>query len=58
MKQQLVICDKKELFSLLSSIKPVLIRNKCYQCKLVCVATINECCKKLMLKTLTEVNKT
>ena len=36
MRLQLIICHKKELRSSLSSIKLVLIRNKCYQCKLVC----------------------
>ena len=39
----------------LSSIKHVLIRNKCYQCKLVCTGTINKLCKTLTIKTLTEV---
>ena len=34
MRLQVIICHKKELLSSLSSIKLVLIRNKCYQCKL------------------------
>ena len=55
MRLQLIICHKKEL---LSSVKLVLIRNKCYQCKLVCTSTMNECCKILTIKTLTEVNRT
>ena len=38
MRQQFIICHKNELLSLLSSIKLVLIRNKCYQCKLICTA--------------------
>ena len=42
MRLQLIIYRKKELLSLLSSIKLVLIRNKCYQCKLVCNIMINE----------------
>ena len=45
MKPQLIICHKKELLSSLSSIKLVLIRNKCYQGKLVYTGTMNECCK-------------
>ena len=49
---------KKELLSSLSSIKLVAIRNKCYQCKLVCTGTMNEWCKILTIKTLTDVNKT
>ena len=39
MRLQLIICHKKELRSSLSFTKLVLIRNKCYQCKLVCIAT-------------------
>ena len=58
MKLQLIICLKKELLSLLSSIKLVLIRNKFYQCKLVYTGTMNEWCKILTIKTLTEVNRT
>ena len=44
MRLQLIICHKKELFFSLSSIKLVLIRTKCYQCKLVCTGSINEWC--------------
>ena len=55
LRLQLIICHKKELLSSLSSIKLVLIRNKCYQCKLVCSGTMNEWCKILTIKTLTEV---
>ena len=51
MRLQLIICHKKELLSSLSSIKLVLIRNKCYQRKLVCTSTMNECCKILTIKT-------
>ena len=58
MRLQLIICHKKELLSSLSSIKLVLIRNKCYQFKLVCTGTMNEWCKILTMKTLTEVNRT
>ena len=58
LRLQLIICHKKELLSSLSSIKLVLIRNKCYQCKLVCTGTMNEWCKILTIKTLTEVNRT
>ena len=57
MKLQLIICHKKELLTLLSSIKLVLIRNECYQCKLVRIGTINEWCEILTIKT-TEVNRT
>ena len=57
MKLQLIIRHKKELLSLLASIKLELIRNKCYQCKLVCTGTMNEWCKILTIKTLTEVNR-
>ena len=57
MRLQIIISHKKELFSWLSSIKLVLIRNKCYQCKLICTGTINKCCKKLRIKTLTELNR-
>ena len=49
---------KKELLSSVSSIKLVLMRNKCYQCKLVCTGTMNESCKILTIKALTEVNRT
>ena len=58
MRLQVIICLKKELRSSLSSIKLVLIRNKCYQCKLVCTGPMNEWCKILTTKTLTEVNRT
>ena len=58
MRLQLIICHEKELLSTLSFIKLVLIRNKCYHCKLVCIGTMNEWCKKVTIKTLTEVNKT
>ena len=34
------------------------IRNKCYQCKLVCTGPMKEWCKILTIKTLTEVNRT
>ena len=44
MRLQLIICPKKELLSSFSSMKLVLIRNKCYQCKLVCTGTMNEWC--------------
>ena len=53
-----IICHKKELLSSLSAIKLVQIRNKCYQGKLVCTATMNEWSKILTIKTLTEVNRT
>ena len=58
MRVQVIICHKKELliFSL-SSVKLVLIRNKSYQCKLVCTGPMNEWCKILTIKTLTEVNR-
>ena len=39
-------------------IKLVLIRSKCYQCKLVCTDAMNEWCKILTIKPLTEVNRT
>ena len=55
---QLIICHKKELLSSLSFIKLMLIRNKCCQCKLVCTGTMNEWCKIVTIKTLTEVNRT
>ena len=55
---QVIICLKKELLSLLSSKKLMLIRRKCYQCKLVCTGLMNEWCKILTIKTLTEVNRT
>ena len=42
MRLQLIICHKKELLSSLSSIKLVLMRYKCYQCKLVCTGTMSE----------------
>ena len=58
LRLHLIICHKKELLSSLSSIKLVLIRNKCYQCKLAFTGTMNEWCKKLTVKTLTEVNRT
>ena len=58
LRLQLIICHKKELHSSLSSIKLVLIPKKCYQCKLVCTGTLNEWCKILTIKTLTEVNRT
>ena len=45
MKLKLIICHKNELLSSVSSIKLVLIRNKCYQCKLVGTGTMNEWCK-------------
>ena len=38
---QLIICHEKELLSSLSSIKLVLMRNKCYQGKLDCTGTIS-----------------
>ena len=44
MRLQLIIGHKKELFSSLSSIKFVLMRYKCYHCKLVCTGTMNEWC--------------
>ena len=43
-------------FFALSCTKLVLIRNNCYQCKLVCTDTMTEWCKILTIKTLTEVN--
>ena len=55
---QLNICHKQEVLSLLSSIKLVLIHNKCYQCKLVCTGMMNEWYKILTMKTLREVNRT
>ena len=58
MRLQLIICHKKEFLSSLSSTKLVLIRNKCYQCKLVCTGTMNKWCKILTIKTLTEVDRT
>ena len=58
MRLQVIICLKKELLSSLSSIKLVLKRIKCYQCKLVCTGPMNEWCNILTIKTLTEVNKT
>ena len=58
MRLQLIIYRKKELLSSLSSIKLVLIRYKCYQCKLVRTIMINEWCKILTIKTLTEVIRT
>ena len=58
MRLQLVIYHKKELLPSLSSIKLVLIRNKCYQCQLVCTIMINEWSKISAIKTLTEVNRT
>ena len=39
-------------------VKLVLIRNKCYQCKLVGTDATNEWCTILTIKTLTEVNRT
>ena len=56
MRLQVIICHEKELHSSLYSIKLVLIRNKRYQYKLVCTIMINEWCKILGIKTLTEVN--
>ena len=56
MRLQLIICPEKELLRF--SIKLGLARNKCYQCKLVCTGTMNEWCKILTIKTLTEVNRT
>ena len=58
MRLQLITCHKKELLSSLCSIKLELIRNKCFQCKPVCTGTMNEWCKILTIKTLTEVNRT
>ena len=58
MRLQLIICHKKELFSSLSSMKLVPTRNKCYQSKLVCTDSMNDWCKILTIKTLTEVNRT
>ena len=46
------------VFALLFSIKLVLLRNKCYQYKLVCTRMMNEWGKILPLKTLTKVNRT
>ena len=57
MRLQLIICYKKELLLSFSSVKLELIRNKCYQCKLVCIGTMNEWCKILTIKTLTEVSR-
>ena len=51
MSLQLIICHKKELLSSLFVRKLVLIRNKCYQWKLVCTGTMNNCCKILTIKT-------
>ena len=52
MRLQLIICQKKELLSsIFSSIKLVIIRNKCYQSKLVCTGTMSKWCKKLAMKT-------
>ena len=51
MRLQLIICHRKELLSSLSSVKLVLIGNKCYQCKQVCTGTMNEWCKILTIKT-------
>ena len=58
MRLQLIICHKKELLPSLSSTKLVQIRNKCYQCQLVCTIMINEWSKILVVKTLTEVDRT
>ena len=59
MRLHLIICPKKiALLFAFSSIKLVLIRNKCYQCKLVCTGTVNEWCKILTIKTLMELNRT
>ena len=52
MRLQLIICHKKELLPSVSSIKLVLIRNKCYQCQLVCTIMINEWSKILAIETL------
>ena len=46
---QLIICRKKELLSSLSCMKLVLIRNKCYQCKLFCTGMMNKWCKILIV---------
>ena len=51
LRLQLIICHKKELFSSLSSIKLMLIGNKCYQCKLVFTGTMNEWCEILTIKS-------
>ena len=58
LRLQLIICHKKVLRSSLSSVKLLLIGNKCYQSKLVCIGTMNEWCKILTIKTLTEVKRT
>ena len=41
-----------------SLIKLIQICNKCYQCKLFFTSTMNEWCKILPMKTITEVDKT
>ena len=58
LRLQVIICHIKELLPSLFSIKLELIRNKCYQYKPVCTGTMNEWCKILTIKTLTEVNRT
>ena len=50
--------QKSATFFAFSSIKLVLVRNKCYQRKLICNGTMNEWCKLLTTKPLTEVNRT
>ena len=57
LRLQLIISHKKRA-PFFTSIKPVLMCNKCYPCKLVCAGTMNEWCKILTIKTLTEVNRT
>ena len=49
---------QKKLLSPLSSVKLMLMRKKCYQCKLFCSGTMNEWCQKLTIKILTEVYRT
>ena len=55
---RLLFATKKNSFLRFFSLKPVLIRNKRYQCKLVCTGPMNEWCKILTIKTLTELNRT
>ena len=52
MRLQHIICHEKEFLSSPSFMKLVLIRNRCYQCKLVCTGTMNEWCKILTIKTI------
>ena len=47
MKLQVIICRKRAPFFAFS-VKHLLTRKKCYQCKLVCAVAITESCKKLM----------